>query len=72
VQCYQCNHPLEGNREEYKKGLAKKYGTGIIEHLELQAHNKSLLDVSLCMILKKQYRQKWQELESEYLPKFRL
>lgn len=72
VQCFKCNYELQGNQEGYKKGMIKKYGTGIIEHLETQAHNKSLLDVNLCMILKKQYRKKWQELEREYLPKFKL
>jgi len=72
VQCYQCNHPKEGNKEGYKLGLVKKYGKEILHKLEIMAHNKSMLDVNLCMILKKQYKKKWQALEKEYLPKFRL
>jgi len=72
VQCFQCNYPLEGNKENYKKGLIKKYGKGVIDKLELQAHNDSKLDIALCLILKKQYKEKWQELERKYLPKFKL
>ena len=72
VQCFKCNYEKQGNQEGYKLGLVKKYGEGVLEKLELQAHNKSNLDVALCMILKKQYKKKWQALEKEYLPKFRL
>lgn len=68
VQCFQCNYGRQGNPEGYKLGLVKKYGEGILEKLELRAHNQSLLDVNLCMILKKQYKEKWQALEREYLP----
>jgi len=72
VQCFQCNYPKEGNKENYKKGLIRKYGKEVVDKLELQAHNNSNLDVALCMILKKQYKEKWQKLEREYLPKFKL
>jgi len=72
VQCFQCNYGKQGHQEGYKLGLIKKYGKGILEKLKIQAHNHSLLDTELCLILKKQYRQKWQALEKEYLPKFRL
>lgn len=72
VQCFKCNYEKQSNQEGYKLGLVKKYGKGVLEKLELQAHNKSNLDVTLCMILKKQYREKWQALEKEYKPKYRL
>jgi len=72
VQCFQCNYPKEGNKENYRVGLLKKYGKKVVEKLDLQAHNESKLDAALCFILKKQYIKKWEELEREYLPKFKL
>jgi len=68
VQCFKCNYEKQGHGKGYKLGLVKKYGTAIVEQLEWQAHNKPNLDVALCMILKKQYKEKWQALEKEYLP----
>ena len=67
VQCFKCNYEKQGNPEGYKLGLVKKYGKGVLEKLEAGAHNRSNLDVNLCMILKKQYKKKWQALEKEYL-----
>ncbi len=72
VQCFKCNFEKQGNWEGYKKGMIKKYGPKVLERLEIQAHNKSNLDVAMCQILKKSYRQKWQKLEQEYSPKFKL
>jgi len=72
VQCFKCNYEFQGNQSNYKKGLIKKYGKDVIDKLELQAHNNSKLDVPLCLILKKQYKEKWQALERKYLPKFKL
>lgn len=68
VQCFKCNYERQGNPEGYKVGIAKKYGEDVLKQLEIRAHNKSNLDVNLCIILKKQYKQKWQALEREYLP----
>ena len=65
VQCFKCNYERQGNPEGYKLGLVKKYGEGVLEKLELSAHNKSNLDVNLCMILKKQYKKKWKDLEKQ-------
>jgi len=64
VQCFKCNYEKQGHWEGYKMGIVKKYGEDILKRLEIQAHNKSKLDVNLCMILKKQYRRKWQALEN--------
>ena len=72
VQCFKCNYEKQGNQEGYRIGMVKKYGESALKRLEVQAHNQSKLDVALCLILKKQYKQKWQALEKEYLPKFKL
>jgi len=72
VQCFQCNYGKQGAWEGYKLGMVKKYGKGILKKLKIQAHNHSLLDTALCLILKKMYKRKWQALEKEYLPKFKL
>ena len=34
VQCYDCNHPLEGNKPVYRKNLIKDYGQHIVDFLE--------------------------------------
>jgi len=67
VQCFKCNYEKQGNPKGYKIGMVKKYSEDVLKRLEMQAHNKSKLDVALCLILKKQYKQKWQALEREYL-----
>ncbi len=72
VQCFKGDYEFQGNQFNYEKGLIKKYVKSVIDKLVLQAHNKSKLDIALCMILKKQYKEKWQELERKYLPKFKL
>lgn len=72
VQCFKCNYGKQGHQEGYKLGLVKKYGEGILQKLKVQAHNHSILDIALCLILKKMYKRKWQALEREFLPKFKL
>jgi len=33
-QCVHCNHYLEGNTEQYRKGLVLKYGEGIFDYFD--------------------------------------
>ena len=33
VQCYRCNHTLEGNQVSYQKGIDMKYGSSISKEL---------------------------------------
>lgn len=40
-QCDRCNYFLHGNFEGYQKGMLKKYGTKVLNDLEIQRHNKS-------------------------------
>ncbi len=55
-QCIHCNYFLEGNTEQYRKGLIRKYGEGIIDDLDV----KRLTGIS------KMYPFEYQELTKMY------
>lgn len=39
AQCRKCNRFTEGNIQDYRKGLIRKYGIGRVEMLELKKQN---------------------------------
>lgn len=64
-QCKNCNWLKQGNDINYAKGLDKKYGTGIIEELELAKRNTLPLGQFELKIIADHYRKKFNELKKE-------
>ena len=64
-QCRECNWLKQGNDIEYAKGLERKYGPGIIEHLELAKRNTLHLGKFELKIIAAHYRKKFNELKKE-------
>ena len=64
-QCRKCNWLLQGNDINYAKGLEKKYGSGIIELLELAKRNTLHLGKFELKIISDNYRMKFNELKKE-------
>ena len=64
-QCRHCNYYEQGNDINYAKGLDKKYGTGIIEELELAKSNTLPLGKFELKIIADYYHQRFNELKKE-------
>ncbi len=49
-QCFQCNGPLSGNVNEYRKGLEKKVGKEMVEYLDTYHPPQNLTPEDLGMV----------------------
>ena len=65
LQCNQCNSFHEGNKQGYAQGLIRKYGSGILDLLELKAKNECYLSENELKILLKEYEFKVKQLTGD-------
>lgn len=61
-QCRACNRFDEGNMLGYTKGLIKKYGSGILDELEVMKYQTSKLTTFEGRLLVKDYQKKVSDL----------
>ena len=65
IQCFRCNMVLRGNQHDYAKGLLKKYGSHIIEELDIQrSFKQNPWGIFEYEVLIKHYKEKLCELRS--------
>lgn len=57
-QCVRCNCFLHGNLIEYRKGMIKKWGTKILEGLDIKRHNRSKMTKFEVSLLIQEYKYK--------------
>ena len=62
-QCTICNWIKEGNKIEYAKGLAKKYGKGIVEKLQVLQHRTIKMGSFELKHIADYYRDKFNQLK---------
>jgi hypothetical protein len=62
LQCKHCNAFEQGANEIYKLAIDEKYGDGTSEMLEIKKHNKSKLDRFSYIVLIKEYKEKFNQL----------
>jgi len=65
VQCSHCNRFLEGNKQGYEKGLIKKYGSDVIQYLDIKKGNKTKYYGFMYEALIIEYKQKVKKLRKQ-------
>jgi hypothetical protein len=63
TQCRKCNRFDEGNQIGYTRGLIKKYGTGIINGLDVKKHSASKITKAEYELLINHYKVEVMELK---------
>lgn len=58
AQCRACNRFDEGNQIGYTRGLIKKYGSEVIQYLEVKKHNTACFSNAAYEALIKEYTKK--------------
>jgi len=65
AQCIKCNRFDEGNMLGYTKGLVRKYGSGILDELEIKKKSISKLSVFEYNTLINHYKSEIEKLKND-------
>jgi hypothetical protein len=65
-QCIYCNFHLKGHIAGYTQGLIKKYGSNVLNELEIKKNNMSKMGEFEYKILIEEYKQKIKQYEKRY------